>query len=153
MAAVSDNDSPCFLADLPEEFNFAIIKELDMASCIALSRTSKQFQRLANPAEVSRRNKLQHFLVRARSLPQWRDGFACFWCAKVFPHGNFTSAQTRGTRDREGSVAEQSLRFCVQCGEYGLVSKLEIRWCKSMEYGSCAGAAEDHEVAGSMSDA
>jgi hypothetical protein len=151
MAAVSDNDPPCFLADLPEELNLAIIKELDMASCIALSRTSKQFQRLA---EVSRRNKLQHFLVRARSFPQWRDGFRLLLVRQGSSSRELHQCSNPwDTRPRRQRCRTVTALLRPVWSEYGLVSKLEVRWYKSMEYGSCAGAAEDYEVAGSMSDA
>ena len=116
MPQVSDNDSPSFLADLPEELNIAIIKELDMASIIALSQTSKQFHRLANPKDDSRRPELQEFLLGVQFFPRWEDGFACFSCAKVLPREKFACSQTRQKRGRHADVANQVKRFCVQCG-------------------------------------
>jgi hypothetical protein len=70
MAELGDNSCPSFLADLPEEPILMIIEELDMGSTISLSRTSKQFQRLANPANPLRHNNLQRFLVEAQSFPR-----------------------------------------------------------------------------------
>lgn len=116
MVQLGNNSPPSFLADLPEELSLAIIEELDMASVFALSKTCRQFQRLANPADESRRDKLQDFLLEVQSFPRWSDGFACFSCAKVLPRESFARSQTRLKRGRNTSPYLQMLRFCITCG-------------------------------------
>jgi len=78
MAQLGDTSPPSILADLPEELSLAIIKELDMASIFALSQTCRHFQRLAKPADESRRDKLQDFLLEVQSFPRWSDGIGLF---------------------------------------------------------------------------
>ena len=118
MATLVDNSPPYSLVDLPEELSLAIIEQLDMASIFALSRTYRQFHRLANPADPSRREKRLDFLFEAQAFPRWLDpseddGFACFHCAKVLPRNDFTCNQTVSVRGRRASPDQQRLRFCV----------------------------------------
>lgn len=94
MAALGDNSPPSSLLVLPEELSLAIIEELDMASIIALSQTCRQFHRLSNPHDPSKRDELLDFLLKAQDFPRWKDGFACFSCTKVLPRERFSERQS-----------------------------------------------------------
>jgi hypothetical protein len=114
MATVDDSNKPPLLATLPEELCLNIIEKLDMRSIISLSQTSRQFNRLSDPTDESKRSLLREFLLEAQTFPRWKDGFACFTCAKVLPRSRFANAQTKHKRGRNGT--DQERRFCVQCG-------------------------------------
>lgn len=58
--------NPAPLGSLPEELHLAINEKLPMASLFALSCTSHQFRRLADPFDESRRCALEDFLVEAQ---------------------------------------------------------------------------------------
>lgn len=74
------------------------------------------FPRLANPADESRRDKLQDFLLEVQSFPRWSDGLACFSCTKVLPRDSFANPQTKMERGRYGTAEGQAHRFCILCG-------------------------------------
>lgn len=110
------SDDPAALSSLPEELHLAIIEKLDVASLFALSRTSRQFQRLADPLDTSRRCALEDFLIEAQYFARWQaqDGFACFTCSKVLPRNDFGDTQIKGKHGLNGN--KQRLRFCIECG-------------------------------------
>ena len=112
MVQLGNNSPPCFPADLSEELSLAIIEELDMVSVFALFKTGRQFQRLANPADGSRRDKLQDFLLEVQSFSRWIDGSACFSCAKLVSRESFARGQTSLKRGRNTSPY---LQVQIQC--------------------------------------
>jgi hypothetical protein len=92
----------------------AVVEILDMQSIIALSQTNRQFHRLADPYDESRRSQLRQFLTRAQSFPRWlADGFACFTCTKVLPRDRFADKDMVKKRGK-GKVQERK-RSCIQC--------------------------------------
>jgi hypothetical protein len=145
MAMVDDGIRPPLLATLPEELCLAIIEKLDISSIIALSQTSRRFNRLSDPTEESRHSQMIKFLVEVQAFPRWKNGFACFFCLKVLPRCRFTDKQTKSPRGRNGS--EQEGRFCIQCGiekgwsppgsmvKQGDVIRMVCRQCKRLEGG------------------
>jgi hypothetical protein len=126
MCPVDTNPTPppqASLPGLPEELCIAIIDECDIPSLIALSQTSRLFNRLIDPFAPSLYWQMRDFLIKSQSFPyaQAIDGFACFICTKVLPRSNFTDKHTRSPYGRLGSL--QRLRFCIPCGlETGLFS-------------------------------
>jgi hypothetical protein len=137
------------LPGLPYELSVAVIEQCDMSSLIALSETSRQFQRLADPYDKSRRSLMESFLIEAQTFPRWQqdpqDGFACFSCTKVLPRARFTTKHTKGIRGRNGGCQYQ--RFCIQCGmdkdlfvpgsivRQGGVTRFKCRQCKLLKGG------------------
>jgi hypothetical protein len=109
----SDVKGPSFTG-LPEEIWIVVIEELDMPSIFALSQTCRRFRRLSDPNDKCRRHQLEAYLIQVQAFPRWLDGFACFSCLKVLPRANFSSAQTKQKRGRNGS--QQYRRFCIRCG-------------------------------------
>jgi hypothetical protein len=137
------------LPGLPYELSVAVIEQCDMSSLIALSETSRQFQRLADPYDKSRRSLMEEFLIEAQTFPRWQqdqqDGFACFSCTNVLPRNSFGKPHTKGPRGRNGGCQYQ--RFCIQCGmdkglfvpgsivKQGGVTRLKCRQCKLLKGG------------------
>jgi hypothetical protein len=126
-----------------------VIEKCDMPSLTALSETSRQFQRLADPYDKSRRSLMEEFLIEAQAFPRWQqdqqDGFACFSCTKVLPRARFTTKHTKGIRGRNGGCQYQ--RSCIQCGmdkdlfvpgsvvKQGRVTRFKCRQCKLLKGG------------------
>lgn len=115
------NNSPAdvsslLLSTLPEEVYLLILDHLPIPSILALSQTSKSFNRIVNPTcDPKRRLLLDEFLVEAQNFPRWRgDGFACFVCVGIFPRRRFVDELTKDEYGRGGG--RQKGRFCVLCG-------------------------------------
>jgi hypothetical protein len=114
MSTVDNNANTPTLAALPEELCMAIVDVLDIPSLIALSQTSRQFHRLADPYDDSRRSQMREFLAKAQYFPRWlADGFACFTCTKVLPRDRFADKDMVKKRGK-GNVQERK-RSCIQC--------------------------------------
>ena len=146
MAQLGDTSPPSILADLPEELSLAIIEELDMASIFALSQTCRHSQRLANPADESRRDKLQDFLLEVQSFPRWSDGLACFSCTKVLPRDSFAnpSGAQSGTTARMASRPNNSAHGLRTM----MMSARRRFWCD----GQCLNAGSGSGVNGSSGE-
>jgi len=108
--------NPSLFTLLPEELYLPILDNLPIPSILALSQTSQQFNRIANPTSDSkRRSLLITFLIEAQAFSRWRgDGFACFVCCKILPRRNFVDGHTRNEWGWDGE--RQVERFCVLCG-------------------------------------
>jgi hypothetical protein len=114
MSTVNNQTDVPLLAALPEELCMAVVETLDMQSIIALSQTSRQFHRLADPYDDSRRSQMREFLANAQYFPRWlAGGFACFSCAKVLPRDRFAN-KGMVKKSRKGNIREHK-RSCVQC--------------------------------------
>lgn len=81
MSAVVDEPGAPFLVAMADELCLAVIEELVLSSIIAISQTSRQCRRLADPTGESRRFMMSKFIIEAQAFPRWQiDGFICFAC-------------------------------------------------------------------------
>ena len=104
------------------------------------------FPRLANPADESRRDKLQDFLLEVQSFPRWSDGLACFSCTKVLPRDSFAnpSGAQSGTTARMASRPNNSAHGLRTM----MMSARRRFWCD----GQCLNAGSGSGVNGSSGE-
>lgn len=103
---------PPRLGALPDELCVEIIDNLDMESFIQLSQVNKQFRRLCDRHDPSKRDAMHKYLLERQDDDD--ICFACFTCLQPRSFLAFTRSQITGKRGANGK--DQKKRWCVRCG-------------------------------------